>query len=379
MKYFGILKEQLSDKFDYIKMYRLLENNNIFEKTFTHKKDEDAGKRNSVSSIVKKAKIIHRIPTLFITLVKEDIAVRLTNKIERPRDLDLQFKITDDEFTLIKPTQNLKDDFYSFLIELKNVEIMDDFFLISNEFEEKIFGLKVKKHKDIALKTFKEKYLEIFDDNLYVFPENDSDNDVDEVNFPIKISKIEFIDLKKTVHIKKLISLTSFNHYLKGNLKYFEKEFSLENKAALEDFIIYESRKQFLNDLNDKYSFSKKTLVKLTESDKIKFKEYKHIFNSIEAYQFSHLKIISFKRDKKAQIESLWEVLRINNLTNKKKKTFYAYLLKEHNIAITKIISYINYDKRKDFKEPNCSHYEHDERVKLFHTEWDKFITHKLP
>lgn len=89
---------------------------------------------------------------------------------------------------------------------------------------------------------------------------------------------------------------------------------------------------------------------------------------------FTNVEIKKYLENVKANIESLYEFLRVNNLINKGKNKFISYLKNEHNIHLTKIIAYINYDNREDFpeggKKPND---EHEKRVKIITEKWSNF------
>jgi hypothetical protein len=110
----------------------------------------------------------------------------------------------------------------------------------------------------------------------------------------------------------------------------------------------------FRYEFEDDYYFTNR------KNDHAKFKEYDHIFKSLESYQFTDRKIKSFEKDKKAHIESLYQVLNEQKIINSHKEKFMLFLKTEYDIHITKIIS-----------SQEKANYLNDERVTLFNQEWE--------
>lgn len=266
------------------------------------------------------------------------------------------------EVIVVKPDVELVDEFYEYIMDIYKYEIAKEKLFFFKMFNETIFGLDFNQQKSIALKYFKQIYDDIYLDLITPFIEQRSDNGVVH-NY--SYSKLQMLSYQYSAFKYNTISRTNLNQYLQGNADFFEKE-SFSEKFDLSAEISFETKLQIVIELNDRFKFEEDLYFTQIRFDKKKFKEYGHIFKTLQAYQFSNIKIKSFTEDHKARIESLYEVLSLNELINDHKENFMMFLKNEYNLDISKII---NYKDKVNFL--------HSERVALFLSEWTTLTSKK--
>lgn len=264
---------------------------------------------------------------------------------------------TVETYIAITPTQDLKNEFYSYILAVYNSTITEIKHKFYEDFNEEIYGLELDSQRTIALKHFKEIYKDISLKDITFINEKVSDNGIKH-NF--NFEKIKMLYGQQRAHKNNLALTDTLEHYLTGNQTFFEENNIVEQYQIIEDLLLFEIWKQVLVELNDRFGFEEDYYFTNKWFDKLKFNEYKHIFKTLKSYQFMDRKIKSFEKDKKAHIECVYEVLKEQKLIKDQKENFMIFLKKEYDITITKIIPY----KEK-------VNYTNDERVVLFNQEWE--------
>ncbi len=394
MKYFGCLKPELIENFNGKKIANFLIKNKLYERVIKEKYELPVVFTNSIESIdidsneiYNKTTFVKNIQIFFIVLRPfiRSVAIQLNNQLIDDINYVINTKSNYDIQNTIKginkelqPTQYLLDDFYQFVIEFYNHIFIDVKCSFFEEFNEETYGLEYNDRKTIALKHYKDIYKSQFENNKLREPITIDDLDGDIVNLDIDFfkteNKLKIVNGSKLRYQHKLTALNSFFEYLIGDESILDTSFYIKNKKIIDQILIYEARKDIMVELNNEFNFEEDFYFTNSMEDKRKYEEYDEIFNSFKAYKFTDNLIKTFAEDEKANIESLYEFLRVNNLAKKGKRKFFEYLKNEHKIVLTKIVSYINYDDRKDFpvggKKPND---EHIKRVNIIEEKWALF------
>ncbi|OAB28779.1 hypothetical protein SAMN05444395_102523 [Flavobacterium fryxellicola] len=151
----------------------------------------------------------------------------------------------------IEPTQSFLDEFYEDLTKKYEDKILSEKYQFYEKFNDDIFGLDHKKQIKLALKSYKEIYKSLHqDDNTFI------GNYVGKKNHDFAIeSKLELVVYEKLKYQHSLINLYSYFEYLYGKKSYLKNNFYTINQEIIDSIIKYESRKQIMKDLNDKYNF----------------------------------------------------------------------------------------------------------------------------
>ncbi|SEB07019.1 hypothetical protein SAMN05443667_12013 [Flavobacterium gillisiae] len=128
------------------------------------------------------------------------------------------------------------------------------------------------------------------------------------------------------------------------------------------DVTTFEALKQVAVELNARFGFENDLYFTNKVDDAINFNKYRHIFTKLESYQFTNLQFKSFADKRKAQTDSLYEVLIKKELITDNKTKFIDFLQSEYNFKPAIINSFA--------KKIN---YEHNERVLKISDAWDEF------
>lgn len=264
---------------------------------------------------------------------------------------------TVETYIAIAPNQDLKNEFYNYILAVYDPTISEIKHKFYEDFNEEIYGLKLDCQITIALKHFKEIYKDISLKDITMINEEVSTNGI---KHTFEFEKTKMLYGQQRAHKTNLALTDTLEHYLTGNKAFFEENNLVEQYTIIEDLLLFEIWKQVLVELNDRFGFEEDYYFTNKNKDKLKFNEYKHIFKTLKSYQFTDRKIKSFERDKKAHIECVYEVLKEQKLIKDQKENFMIFLKKEYDITITKIIPY----KEK-------VNYTNDERVVLFNQEWE--------
>jgi hypothetical protein len=270
---------------------------------------------------------------------------------------------TVETYIAITPTQDLKNEFYSYILAVYNSTITEIKHKFYEDFNEEIYGLELDNQRTIALKHFKEIYKDISLKDITFINEKVSTNGI---KHSYNFEKIKMLYGQQRAHKNNLALTDTLEHYLTGNQTFFEENNIVEQYQIIEDLLLFEIWRQVLVELNDLFGFEEDYYFTNRNNNRIKFNEYKHIFKSLESYQFTDRKIKSFEKDKKAHIESLYEMLITNKLIIDQRLIFISFIKEEYKFELSKIISYL---KKKNFI--------HDERVVLFNEEWQE-LTSKI-
>ena len=394
MKYFGCLKPELIEKFNGKKIANFLIKNKLYEQAikkqyyitneFIDEEESSDYNLNNVedkNSTTEAGQFFNLILFEFMKSVSSQLKEQLKNDLNhylyigKKNKIDLNtLLINNGKNIKLEPTQILLDDFYESIIDNYNLKILETKFAFYENFNEEIYGEDFNKQKSIALKYYKELHKSLFEDNITYMPNEDYESYDLENNFFKIENKLKIVLCNKLKYQHKLATINPFYEYLTGDNSIFTKAFYIKNDKIIEEVLKYEAQKTIMVELNKKYEFEEDFYFTNRMEEKRKYEEYDEIFNSFKTYKFTDNLIKTFVEDKKANIESLYEFLRVNNLAKKGKGKFFEYLKNEHKIVLTKIVSYINYDDRKDFpvggKKPND---EHINRVKIIEEKWALF------
>lgn len=256
----------------------------------------------------------------------------------------------------IKPSKELVEEYYKFIIDLYSSEILEIKLPFFKIFNEEIYGLDPKEQKKIALDYFKKIYNNIYKDVITIYNQKISNDGIVHTH---NFNKLKMLHYQLEAYKINLSDTRSSLCYLIGDRKTYIDSNFIENEIVTE-VLEFEAWKQIILELNSRYEFEDDYYFTNRKNDLAKFKEYDHIFKSLESYQFTDRKIKSFEKDKKAHIESLYQVLNEQKIINSHKENFMLFLKTEYDIHITKIIS----SKEK-------ANYLNDERVTLFSQEWE--------
>jgi hypothetical protein len=306
-------------------------------------------------------------PNTFADLNEKNIAKLLVDKNlfeERVREKATVKNGTIDSATIetyiaITPTQDLKNEFYNYILAIHNTTINEIKNKFYDDFNEEIYGLELNNQRTIALKHFKEIYKDISLKNINLSHHITSDNGIEQTyNF----EKIKMLYGQQRAHKNSLALTDTLEHYLTGNKVFFEDTNLVEQYQIIKDLLLFEIWKQVLIELNDRFGFEEDYYFTNKFQDDINYKKYSKIFKSLESYQFTNTKIKSFKVDEKAKSVSLYQALIDKNLIKENKEEFKRFMLAEYGFSPSEIVTY----------EKNINR-THDERVIKFVDDWEKF------
>lgn len=397
MKYFGIIDPKLIENFNSKTLSDFLIKNKLYEqpseKIYYFSKDYIDNNTVVVSSnyrlneekystnFIGTAQVFSLTLFELMKFISAEIKKQFKNDLNQYLNIKIKSKfnlnnllISEVENIKLEPTQILLEDFYESLIKKYLIKIDDEkckFFIVFNE---EIYGLNFNEQRKIALKNYKEIYSTLFKDKITYMP----DDDYESYDFEDELMKIEnklkIVYYNKLKYQHKLATINQFFEYLTGDKSIFSKQNFKKHELIFLDIIKYEASKSIMIQLNNEYKFEEDFYFTNSLDDKKKYKKYDDLFTSFNAFMFTNVEIKKYHENVKSNIESLYEFLRVNNLINKGKNKFISYLKNEHNIHLTKIIAYINYDNREDFpeggKKPND---EHEKRVKIITEKWSNF------
>ena len=260
--------------------------------------------------------------------------------------------------------KEVSDALYNYLKKIFKVDIETSFLEYFSVFNQMTFGLNTSECKEIALKKFKELYENVKAIDLEILHRNNSESGIDQVD-----SLNEFVFLKgKQNALKSEISNLRKPYafkYLSGSIVFFEKE-NLIKFTRIKQLIEFESALKILLSLNDLYKFKDDfEFGKLSQLKEI-YQKYKHPFNEFDVFVFVYETIENFTSKKHATIYSLYDAILQLHLVKGNKTNFFNYVNEIHHYDLTKIITY---EKGSNFK--------HDERVKIFMIDLEKYSDKK--
>lgn len=245
------------------------------------------------------------------------------------------------------PIEELKLEFYSYVLEKNQREIDNYFYLFFIDFDDSVFGMEYIEQKNIALHVFKDIYNNI---------------GIKQIAFPqIEISKngIEnskemnrFLKLKgrRSGICSELSTYESLIAYLGGDEAYFKSVKFKEDKSLLA-MLDFEKQLKVLISLNDRYQFLQDTVFSKLGKLKDSYELYKNLFISFDVYVYANNFIEELTENKPSNIDSLHQALLELNLIIPKKETFINYINRVHNIPITKVRNYArDINRSHDFR-----------------------------
>jgi hypothetical protein len=283
--------------------------------------------------------------TDFYTLSKEkQIAILVTsgvyisNKVASSTKLDIMdgvMYLPDIRIEKL-PSEDFKDEFYEYLLEIYKKDIDKYFYLFFIDFNDRIFGMEHISQKNLALEIFRDIYDKV---------------DMKNINFPkVEISKNGIENVKEFNRFKKLkgirsgfsSNLATFESllaYLGGKEAYFTSDTFKKDETVLA-MLDFESQLKVLISLNDRYQFIDDLVFSKIGKLKARYKRYQNLFVSFEAFYFTHNFIEELTEHKPSNIDSLHQALLELNLIVSTKESFIIYVNEEHAIPITKVRHY---------------------------------------
>lgn len=257
---------------------------------------------------------------------------------------------------IVEPKETLVEEFYLFIMsDVFKYTILENKLEFFSSFNNQIFGLESLEQKKIALDHFNR----IYNDNyLNVITPFETKISETGIKHTYTYGKLQMLSYQLHGFKRNLVNKITLNNYLNGNKDFFTKENLLEN-YDIEDEVQFEIWVQILVELNDRFKFEEDLFFTKIKTEKDRYNRFTYIFKSFESLKFTSRKIEKFYDNKKANIESLYQVLVEHELIKDHKENFIEFLKNEFDIPISKIISYDEKDN-----------YAHDDRVKLFTQEW---------
>lgn len=265
----------------------------------------------------------------------------------------------------LKPTQEVINAFYDYLITAFDRNINQQFLLFFSDFNDKIYGLGNKEQQKVALKHFNKLYSKIkVLESSFVKKEKD-DNGIELVK---NMNRFDFLKGRENAQKQQIATTESVLQFLNGNETYFRSK-QFENIPNTIQFIAFEANLKILISLNGQYKFEDD--FHFTDLAKLKnlYNKYKELFITFEVFLYTHKKIESFTEAKIAYITSLIDALTEMKLiqNSKKNTTFLNYINLEHQLDIRKFKYY----------EPEQNK-QHDQRVQQYKLEIQAYSTEKV-
>jgi hypothetical protein len=262
----------------------------------------------------------------------------------------------------IKPSKELVEEYYKFIIDLYSSEILEIKLPFFKIFNDEIYGLDPKEQKKIALDYFKQIYNTIYKDVITIYNQRiSSDGIVHTHNF----NKLKMLHYQLEAYKINLSDTRSTLCYLTGDRKTYIDSNFIENKTVAE-VLKFEAWKQIIVELNSRYGFEDDYYFNNKFKDDINFLKHKKIFKTLESYQFTNTKIKSFKDDEKAKSVSLYQAIIDLNLITDNKAEFKKFMKTEYDFSPSEIVTYEKDENRT-----------HDKRVAQFKDDWKLFDVQK--
>jgi hypothetical protein len=169
-------------------------------------------------------------------------AVRLENNI---------LHMTAPETIHINASEELVQEYYKFIIDLYQSQILEIKLPFIKDFEDEIYGLELADQKEKALNHFKKIYTDIYEDRLSVYDEIVSDDGVPRTR---NFSKLKMLYYQLEAHKNNLSETKTSMYYLVGDRQTYIDSNFVENKIVSE-ILKFEAWKQIIVELNSRYGF----------------------------------------------------------------------------------------------------------------------------
>ena len=153
--------------------------------------------------------------------------------------------------TQINPSKELVDEYYKFIIDLYQTEILKIKLPFFKKFNDAIFGLEHTDQKKIALKHFKEIYNVIYKDAITFFNETINNDGIVHTN---PIDKLKMLYYQLEAYKNNLSGTRTSMYYLVGDRQTYIDSNFIENEIVTE-VLEFEAWKQVLVELNSRYGF----------------------------------------------------------------------------------------------------------------------------
>jgi hypothetical protein len=283
--------------------------------------------------------------TDFYTLSKEQqIAILLnsgvytSNKVASSPTLDIKDGVLylPDISTEKLPTEDFKDEFYKYLLEIYKRDIDKYFYLFFIDFNDRVFGMEHISQKNLALEVFRDIYDKVDIKNINFPKIETSKNGIENVKEFNRFEKLKGI---RSGFSSRLATFESLLAYLGGKKAYFTTDTFKEDETVLA-MLDFESQLKVLISLNDRYQFIDDIVFSKIGKLKDQYKRYQNLFVSFEVFYFSYNFIEELTEYKPSNIDSLHQALLELNLIAPKKESFIIYVNEEHTIPITKVRHY---------------------------------------
>lgn len=256
------------------------------------------------------------------------------------------------------PSQELVEEFYTYVLHLFKNEIDTCFYVFFKDFNNTLYGMEYREQRVIALKMFKTVYDTIDVNHIDLIDIEMSINGIENLKPYNRFQKLKHLRSAQKINIAKYESLVT---YLNGDEDYFNTLRFLEDETS-ENFLTFESYLKVLISLNDRYQFEENAVFSKLGILKETYKKHQNIFMSFDVFKFTYNFIENLEENKPSNIDSMHQALLELNLISNKKGLFVNYINIEHKIPITKV--------RNPARDINRSH---DFRVKKLKETLKKF------
>ncbi|UAM97275.1 hypothetical protein K8354_13225 [Polaribacter litorisediminis] len=252
-----------------------------------------------------------------------------------------------------KPNQELKDEFYEYILEIYQVDIDTYFYVFFKEFNDRIFGMEHRDQRLIAIDIFREIY-DLINVKLDFQNKEISKNGIENAKEFNRFLKLK--GMRNGVR-STLATYENLIPYLSGDEAYFKSSKFKEDETFLH-MLYFEKQLKVLISLNDRYQFIEDLAFSKFGKLKDAYQVYQNLFVSFDVFVWVEYKIDNFTEEKPSHIESLYQSLRDLEKVSGTKKLFMDYVNNRHEMNMTKIRNYSEKNNRK-----------HDFRVQKFREE----------
>jgi AraC-like DNA-binding protein len=271
-------------------------------------------------------------------------------------------KMTVPETVHISPSKELIDEYYKFIIDLYQSEVLEIKLPFFKIFNDEIYGLELKEQKEKALKYYKEIFNTIYKDVITIYDKKVSDDGIIHTH---TFNKLKMLYYQLEANKSNLSDTRTSLYYLIGDRKSYIDGNFVENELVSE-VLKFEAWKQIVVELNSRFGFEDDYYFTSKFQNDVNFLKYKKIFKRLESYQFTNTKIKNFVDDEKAKSVSLYQALIDLDLITDNKEEFKRFMKTEYDFSPSEIVTYEKKINRT-----------HDKRVTQFKDDWQKFDVQK--
>tara|TARA_R110002126_G_scaffold291587_2_gene453984 strand:+ start:1366 stop:2241 length:876 start_codon:yes stop_codon:yes gene_type:complete len=221
-----------------------------------------------------------------------------------------------------QPSEELKDEFYEYVLEIYQIDIDNYFYLFFKDFNDRIFGMEHQDQKVIALDLFREIYdsVNIKVDFIKSEVSKNGIENAKEFNRFLKLKAMRSGICSTIANYENLIP------YLSGDEVYFKSSKFKEEETFLK-MLNFESQLKVLVSLNDRYQFIEDIAFSKLAKLKDVYKLYRNLFVSFDVFRFTNNFIEKLIENHPSNIDSLHQSLLELNLISPKKEDFINYVI----------------------------------------------------